>query len=422
MQLTTTLPSSSHLPATLPPASEFLMSGDPSLSPVGPFYVILGGNAPAVYDETRPANVALGRFLPILPIVVCCSNLRDAENIYQLNAALFMKADPQDAYTLLQYIMWDEGPVASLHLETPPPYYAIRFGIETGIWIGFPWSSISYQVGDKNTSAWRKFDVFCDALAYMVHKPNSNIPPLPRDAKVPIPSKPLRRQRSASSRGADEPPQDERPQEQPQPVKLEQPSFPPQSPRSPSPVKFTRSTSPSKSSGKRVKLLVPQSLPVTSLPATPTKLSGKASTSASILQHAYNVSDGEDGEDGEDGKDLRSSRKDMGPSSSTGRGAMSIGKRAYEDTELLQLLRSLIRPPTTMDSERAPQFPVNLGPAAEAKLTAAGCSVEDAWTVLQVYIYAPTPEMFTHHLGLLLDWSARDALGLWEAIKIPRCI
>ncbi|KAJ3009416.1 hypothetical protein NUW54_g2789 [Trametes sanguinea] len=73
-----------------------------------------------------------------------------------------------------------------------------------------------------------------------------------------------------------------------------------------------------------------------------------------------------------------------------------------------------------MNSNSTPHFPVDLGPVAEAILVSAGCNPDDAWIVLQVYVHAASPEVFTHHMGLLLDWSARDALGLWEAISVRR--
>ncbi|KAJ2979824.1 hypothetical protein NUW54_g11087 [Trametes sanguinea] len=139
MQLTITTTPAFLCESTIANSLCSSMSGDPSLSPVGPFYVVLGGDVAAIYDQLRPANTATGKYLPVLPIVVCCSNLNDAEAIFRLNGELFLKADPNDVYTLLQYVMWDEGPLASVRLETPGPYYAIRFGVETGIWIGFPW-------------------------------------------------------------------------------------------------------------------------------------------------------------------------------------------------------------------------------------------------------------------------------------------
>ncbi|KAL7283107.1 LOW QUALITY PROTEIN: hypothetical protein ACG7TL_002532 [Trametes sanguinea] len=247
--------------------------------------LVLGGDVAAIYDQLRPANMATGKYLPVLPIVVCCWNLNNAEAIFRLNGELFLKADPNDMYTLLQYVMWDEGPLASVWLETPGPYYAIRFGVETGIWIGFTWDSISYNVSDKKYDpVWQKFDTLPDAITFMLHKPKTNIPlqacgarNMPRDTDTAVlPSK-----------------QPERPAA----IKREQ-SLRVDPQLLPARTTHPRSTSPSK---KRVALVVPQPSTALSSPyqSSSAKNPSRTSTPVSVLRRSapmYDVSDGEDSE------------------------------------------------------------------------------------------------------------------------------
>ena len=84
-------------------------------------------------------DTALGKYRHLLPIVVCCASLKDAEAVQRLNGELFMLVEATDAYTMLQYVHYDQGPVKNIRLESPGPYYAVRYGKETGVYVGYNW-------------------------------------------------------------------------------------------------------------------------------------------------------------------------------------------------------------------------------------------------------------------------------------------
>ena len=86
-----------------------------------------------------PPNTALGMYASLVPIVVICSLAEDADAINQLNVSIFSVTRPTDAYRLNQLVQWEDGPVSKIKLKTARPYYAIHYGIETGIYIGFHW-------------------------------------------------------------------------------------------------------------------------------------------------------------------------------------------------------------------------------------------------------------------------------------------
>ena len=88
-----------------------------------------------------PANTALGVFEGIVPIVVACAEADDANVVYSLHD-VFARASATDAHSIA-YGIDNAGVNVQQH-----DMYAIRTGMETGIYIGFNWYadlSITYN-------------------------------------------------------------------------------------------------------------------------------------------------------------------------------------------------------------------------------------------------------------------------------------
>ncbi|KAH9899138.1 hypothetical protein C8Q73DRAFT_787061 [Cubamyces lactineus] len=406
MQLTvsSTPPTS---PASSPTPLEHQMSSRSSfLAPTGPYYVVLGNRIPEIHEEIRPPNMALGKFRPLLPIVVCCSLLSDAEAINKLNNELFLRVDRDDAATMMRWIEWEDGPVVRLNPKTPPPYYAIRYGKETGIWVGFEWSSISHLIDvPDNQRSFKKFDTLWESLSYMIHKDGYNLPLRARGGKLSAPTEPLKplgwRAQSSSIAGESTSASCARP---------ERPASPVKSSRSTSPVKAARSASPVKHSGKHVTITLPHAASTLPFTSTPTPSPSRSSVPRGILRHAVSVDTDSEYED---------ARADSpSPSEDLNLARLSLRESLTSDA-LIGALRSLIRPPPTMARDGG-AFPVDLGPTANAVLTTIGASAQDSWVVLQVYIHASSPNSFAAQMKDLLGWRRRDSLTLWHAIELPR--
>ena len=84
------------------------------------------------YDNIyhSPANMALGAYRSIVPIVVTCATAEDANLVSGLRA-IFDRY--QDAHSIAHAI--DRSLLDLCKYEI----YAVRAGVETGVWIGFPW-------------------------------------------------------------------------------------------------------------------------------------------------------------------------------------------------------------------------------------------------------------------------------------------
>ncbi|OSD07635.1 hypothetical protein PYCCODRAFT_1463853 [Trametes coccinea BRFM310] len=413
MQLTTTIAD---------PTIDFASSmATPSLSSAGPYYVVLGGDIFGIHEGQRPPNTALGTYLPLLPIVVCCPLLRDAESINRLNAELFVKVAPDDAYTLMQHIQWDEGPVAKVRLSTPGPYYAIRSakaGKETGVWLGYPWGPLAQNVGKEH--AYHRFETLQECLAFMVEKYDYNLPLLPQGQKLPPPIEPLSYPRSASlAQRVDNSPQTSvsTPRQRiPPAVKREHSEHAARSERAPSPDKREQPVSPTKSSRKRVTVAAPSPHRSPASPISSTKTPGRSGTPIRIWRRSGYVDE------------VHGSPTEDPPSSDGGSEAAdgdTTNTQAHDEAHHTQFwidtLRRLVRMPADMvGPDNGDRLPVNLGPVAENMMLAAGASAEDAWAILQIRVHARSPEAFTHHVGLQLGWPTRQALALWHAIQFPR--
>ncbi len=86
----------------------------------------------------------------------------------------------------------------------------------------------------------------------------------------------------------------------------------------------------------------------------------------------------------------------------------------------IEPLRRLLRPPVSMGQPVDPPLPaIMFGPDADDVLLRAGVGPGELLTLLQVRVHARTVESFTHHVGLMLGWSTRDAAHLWDIIKLP---
>ncbi|KAL7283899.1 hypothetical protein ACG7TL_001171 [Trametes sanguinea] len=391
MHLTTTSIVSQSLSASS-------MSSSRSLTSSGPFYVVLGGEDFGIYEGTRPVNMALGNFRPLLPIVVCCPLLQDAESLNKLNSALFVKVASDDAYTLLQYIQWDEGPVAKVRLNTPGPYYAIRTakaGKETGIWIGYPWGPLSHNVAKDN--AWHRYDTIQECLAFMVEKYDYNLPLLPHGVKLPPPKEPLGYARAdAHTLQVDESASTSH-HRAPSTIKREPSQHVARPARTPSPIKPERPSSPVKSSRKRVALVEPSSQNAAPSPICLLRSpSGSAHTRGGSRRPVSL----------QEVPDSPTDNSDLEDSASTGNASLVAGDNTRDATlsnnAWLNALQRLIRMPAAMGSNTAAHFPVNFGPTAENLLQTAGASEEDVWRIFQIRVHARTPEVFTHHIGLQL--------------------
>ena len=156
-----------------------------------------------------PVNMALGAYRSIVPIVVTCATAEDANLVSGLRA-IFDRCD--DAHSIAYAI--DRSSLDLCKYEI----YAIRAGIETGVWIGFPWWVNCFipcnlclhlclprrkdlvrfitlpprKKGDKDTytPVWERFDDVLPALIYMLSKPESNLPLIPAGSRVPTPPPP----------------------------------------------------------------------------------------------------------------------------------------------------------------------------------------------------------------------------------------
>lgn len=170
----------------------------------GPYWVVVGGNKAqtGVYKNqryvtqivvsavmvlifsSRPPNTALGRFRPLLPIVVTCKTLEQALQVHKLNAEIYNYVDAQDYSTNEWHIL--NSKLITDTLAGYDRFYAIRYGPETGIWVNFLWcvnnyvaslasrahrprNEIEYLTEDNN-ARYRGHKTFQDALLFMIDK------------------------------------------------------------------------------------------------------------------------------------------------------------------------------------------------------------------------------------------------------------
>lgn len=67
----------------------------------------------------------------------------------------------------------------------------------------------------------------------------------------------------------------------------------------------------------------------------------------------------------------------------------------------MQVLRRLIVAPYTMASNNSSSVPIMLGEEAEILLQGVSGEADDIWRILQIRVHSDSPEIFTHHMGLM---------------------
>ncbi|KAH9885088.1 hypothetical protein C8Q73DRAFT_660371 [Cubamyces lactineus] len=362
----------------------------------GPFYVLLGGPEAGIYQKTRPSNTALGQFASLVPIVVVCSVAEDANAIQQLNPAIFSVTPPKDAYRLVQLIQWEEGPVPKVRLETPGPYYAIRYGIETGIYIGFHWQMISHLVPAQK-HIYKGFPSLALALEFMLMKPGYNMPLLPLGERLPPPEFPYPNDAPDAPNDSDDAPPP--PSRAASPVK-------PKSKQPPS--------SPTKASAKGKKVKV--SVPAASSTATPARVKGSSPATPTTSTPARAKA-----------TPFTRTSRDEGQRAAPGGGygdsnGLSVRCALMSTLTLLeqmrQILRRVINPAYNMPGGNT-SLPITLGESADSILRESGLSAEEVLMVFQIYVHSNSEEQFTHYMGLALKWQTIDSFALWKEIRLP---
>ncbi len=65
------------------------------------------------------------------------------------------------------------------------------------------------------------------------------------------------------------------------------------------------------------------------------------------------------------------------------------------------------------------RLPITLGPLADEILVLKGVSSADLLTILAARVHSTREEVFSHHLGLALNWTPLEAVSLWRAMEFP---
>ncbi|KAI9064713.1 hypothetical protein FKP32DRAFT_1675346 [Trametes sanguinea] len=140
---------------------------NPHAASQGLLYVVLGGDEPGVY-QPRPLDVACGRHVDPLPIVVICNSVKEAFKVDFLNSEVLASLnDPEDAEEILSAL--ESSRTIHKIFVSNEKIYAFRVAMETGIYVGIPWHELQYLTKYKN-SQYRGCDTFLDALRFMLDK------------------------------------------------------------------------------------------------------------------------------------------------------------------------------------------------------------------------------------------------------------
>ncbi|KAJ2980920.1 hypothetical protein NUW54_g10941 [Trametes sanguinea] len=115
---------------------------------VRPIYVVLGkGPEAGIHNERNltehsPPNVALGRHVDILPLVVVTYSQLEASKVAQLNDEIIAPlSDPSDVEDLRQRILRSQT-VKRIFTQHPGRIHALKVASETGIYHGMDWDAI----------------------------------------------------------------------------------------------------------------------------------------------------------------------------------------------------------------------------------------------------------------------------------------
>ncbi|KAI0713884.1 hypothetical protein C8Q76DRAFT_796802 [Earliella scabrosa] len=135
----------------------------------GPFWVVLGGpiEETGIWQFQRPVGVAMGRFLPLVPIVVIVKSLEDADRVNDLNAEIFQHVDGDD-YAALHHAISTSRTVRDLFTQHGK-MYAFRWAQEPGIYVSFTWPEVEHYKSFSGAK-YQGFETFCDAMLFMIDK------------------------------------------------------------------------------------------------------------------------------------------------------------------------------------------------------------------------------------------------------------
>lgn len=160
-----------------------------------------------------PAGIT-GAFKPLVPIIVVCTNRKDADLIFEtIQPVSFTNVAPDDAHTMIYTLQHEPVTTIQHRLQVKSPMFAIPAGVEPGIYIGFDWyvmhfvrvqlpsicifcrSDVKQNIegnikgGRANWKGYPDGDLSA-ALIFMLKKPGAKLPLVP--AGVPFPPPPPR--------------------------------------------------------------------------------------------------------------------------------------------------------------------------------------------------------------------------------------
>ncbi|KAI0739798.1 hypothetical protein C8Q80DRAFT_1274816 [Daedaleopsis nitida] len=148
-------------------------------NPQGPFYVILGGTQPEILTS-RPPRIVQKQFKPLLPIVVTCTCLANAQAVLKLND-LIKNIDPEDAHTLAYTVQNSDLDIVGTQFSNG----------DTGVFDGINWQLHLRHLIDPRSSTWCKPGTMKEAIVFMLSKPGYNFPLITNGDPIPSPPEPV---------------------------------------------------------------------------------------------------------------------------------------------------------------------------------------------------------------------------------------
>ncbi|KAJ8456445.1 hypothetical protein ONZ51_g12121 [Trametes cubensis] len=133
------------------------------------YYVVLDrGPDAGVHYDVRPENVAVGRHVEVLPLVIVTPSWREAVQVEQLNTDVISKlGDPIDHDDFAQRIRASH--VVQTAYTRDKPIYAFKVAKETGIYLGYDWSFVRGLISFRR-ACYKKCKTFEEALVWMIEK------------------------------------------------------------------------------------------------------------------------------------------------------------------------------------------------------------------------------------------------------------
>ncbi|KAI0362973.1 hypothetical protein BV20DRAFT_959244, partial [Pilatotrama ljubarskyi] len=342
---------------------------------------------------------ALGHYKPLLPVVVTCANEEDAKALNRLNKTVFNIVSTKDNHSLIYKCT--NSPVTDLRI-VGSPVYACRVAVETGVWIGFEWSQISYVIDGfkpKAGAAWCKPTTISQALIFMLSKPGYNLPLLPPGAPIPPPLKhhPTTRRTSARSH--------------PPPSPWKSAGTPAKSRTPKMTVKFEHAAStppPSPSSSRaRMRFKEASSSSSTTVPAP----SNSTPTRGSSFRGPPPPDPTED---------LAMGMSFAHVSASCLRSSSTLAVGGGLDLNMgCEYLSRIILPPPSMFEASQPALSISFGHRADERLLSLGANAEQALLVLPTRVHSHNVAMFAYHTAISLGWDLQQCKKLYEEIRFP---